>query len=123
MTKATIHSKTGATITIEGSHEEVSKIINDFELKASTHETKVGNVKKQVQQKEEKKRQSTSGLVIQLREEGFFDKAKSLGEVSTKLEDLGFLCPTTTLSGIVLGLVQKRMLRRKKIDGKWVYGK
>jgi hypothetical protein len=29
----------------------------------------------------------------------------------------------TSLSGVVLGLVKKRELRRKKHERKWVYGK
>ncbi len=40
-----------------------------------------------------------------------------------KLEESGHLCPVTTLSGVMLGLVQKRLLSRVKRDGVWMYGK
>jgi hypothetical protein len=58
-----------------------------------------------------------------MRERGFFAKPKSLSAISDALEEEGFLYPVTTLSGVVLGLVKKQELRRKRIDGKWAYGK
>ena len=123
MAKATIKSKTGALITIEGSDNEVSHILTMFErTEVVTHAKRALN-KKQTRAKEEKKRLSASDLVVQLKEDGFFAKPKGLGEISKALEESGFLYPVTTLSGVVLGLVQKRILRRKKLDGKWVYGK
>ena len=73
--------------------------------------------------KENKKRLGASDLIISLREEGFFEKPRSLGDISKAIEEKGFLYPVTTLSGVVLGLVQKRDLRRKKTAGKWTYGK
>jgi hypothetical protein len=46
-----------------------------------------------------------------------------LAEVSKALEEQGYIYPVTTLSGVMLGLVQKKLLGRKKIEGRWVYGK
>lgn len=122
MAKATIKSKTGALITIEGTVAEVTHILSQFEVASSVHkakETKRGHIKAQ---KEQGKRTGASDLVISLKEDGFFKKAKTLGEIALAVEEKGFMYPTTTLSGIVLGLVQKRLLGRKKVDGKWVYG-
>lgn len=123
MPKATIKSKAGATITIEGSESEVANILGTIERAAT-----IGHVKEAVSRskraaKEDKKRSSASDLIIGLREEGFFEKPKSLGDISKALEEKGFLYPVTTLSGVVLGLIQKRSLRRKKISGRWTYGK
>ena len=70
-----------------------------------------------------KKKESASDLIVGLKEEGFFEKPKTLGDISGELEERGFLYPVTSLSGIVLGLLKKRQLRRKKVEGKWVYGK
>jgi hypothetical protein len=58
-----------------------------------------------------------------LKEDGFFEKPKSLADISKALEEQGYLYPVTSLSGVVLGLVQKKVLRRKKVDKKWGYGK
>jgi hypothetical protein len=123
MAKATIKTKTGALITIEGTESEVSTILSGFERTETVSHAKKSQTKKQTAAKEEKKRLSASDLVVELREGGFFDKPKGLGDISKALEESGFLYPVTTLSGVVLGLVQKRTLRRKKLEGKWVYGK
>lgn len=123
MAKATIKSKTGALITIEGSENEVSSILSVFERTTAVGHAKEAATKKQATQKEAKKRLAASDLVINLKEDGFFEKPKGLGEISKALEEQGYLYPVTTLSGVVLGLVQKKVLRRKKMDKKWVYGK
>jgi predicted transcriptional regulator YheO len=120
--KATIKTKTGAVITVEGSQNEVNDVLAHLELTASVHkaqETKKAHTKSI---RETHKRAGASDLVIALKDEGFFKKARTLGEIADALQEKGFLVPTTSLSGVVLGLVQKRYLGRKKNDGKWVYG-
>ncbi len=123
MAKATIKSKSGALITIEGSEQEVSNILSTFERTTLVGHAKRVMAKDQTTKKEEKKRATASDLVIELKEDGFLEKSKSLTEIAKALEQKGYLYPTTTLSGVVLGMVQKRLLRRKKAEGKWVYGK
>jgi hypothetical protein len=121
--KATIKSKSGAVITVEGSEKEVSGIIAMYERVAVVGHAKEVIAKTQIAKKEQKKRATASDLVVGLKEEGFFDKAKSLAEVSKALEEQGYIYPVTTLSGLMLGLVQKKLLGRKKVERKWVYGK
>jgi hypothetical protein len=123
MAKATIKSKSGAVITIEGTQAEVSSILATYERVATVGQVKEVVAKASSEKKEQKKRAAASDLVVELKEEGFFDKPKGLGEVSKALEEKGYLYPVTTLSGVVLGLVQKRLLGRKKLEGRWVYGK
>ncbi len=123
MAKATIKSKSGAVITVEGSEKEVSGIIAIFERTAFVGHAKEAIAKTQTAKKEQKRRATASDLLVGLKEGGFFDKPKSLGEVSKGLEEQGYIYPVTTLSGVVLGLVQKKLLGRKKVEGRWVYGK
>ena len=123
MPKATITSKTGAVITVHGSAEEVKDILTVFEQTTTQGHRTVTSPRPKVHRQEDKKRMGASDLVIDLKKSGFFEQPKGLGEISKKLEEQGYLYPTTSLSGIVLGLVQKRILRRKKHAGKWVYGK
>jgi hypothetical protein len=123
MAKATIKSSSGAVITVEGSEEEVSKILSAYEKTSVVGQAKQAIARSKATKRDDKKREGAGDLVIKLREEGFFNKPKALGEVSEALEAEGFLYPTTSLSGVVLGLVKKRELRRKKVDGRWVYGK
>jgi len=124
MPKATIKSKTGATITIEGTKEELAGILSDLERTSVVRDIKTKVSKEAVKKKDEKKRQTASNLIIELRENNFFSKPKTLGEIAEGLERMGYIYPTTTLSGVVMGLVRKKLLGRKKIDGKkWAYGK
>ena len=123
MAKATIKSSTGALITIEGSDSEVSNILSVFERTTVVGHGKREVARSQALKKEKKKRIAASDVIIGLKEDGFFEKPKALGEISTALEEKGFLYQVTSLSGVVLGLVQKKLLRRKKVEGRWVYGK
>ena len=107
--------------------EEISKIITDFEKTASVTQAKTEVSKDQVKKRQDKKRVAASGLIIELKDEGFFDKPKSLLEISQALEEKGRMTPVTSLSGIMIKLVQERILARKKIEGKsgkkWGYAK
>ena len=123
MAKATIKTKAGALITVEGSDSEVSKILSGFEQAEVVGQARRTNVKVRSEKKEQKKRESAFDLLVGLKEEGFFEKPKTLNDITHALEEKGFLYPMTTLSGVVLALVQKKHLRRKKVEGRWVYGK
>jgi hypothetical protein len=123
MPKATIKTKSGALITVEGSEKEISRILADYERSVVVQQVKKIVVATKVVQKEKKKRAAASDLVIGLKEDGFFDKPRSLAEIAKALEEIGYLYPVTTLSGVMIGLVQKKLLGRKKLAGKWVYGK
>ena len=123
MAKATIRTATGATITIDGTQEEVSNIIATYDKSSVVGHAKEAIARAKATKKSAKKKDSASDLIIGLREDGFFDKPKTLGDIGSALEEQGFLYPSTTLSGVVLGLLKRRELRRKKSEGKWVYGK
>ena len=123
MARATIKSKTGAVITVEGTEKEVSNILSTFERTAVVGQAKAIAARGHAEKKEQKRRAGVTDLVVTLKEEGFFDKPKSLTDISSALEEQGYLCPVTTLSGIMLGLVKRRLFQRKKAEGKWVYGK
>ncbi|HTZ73736.1 MAG TPA: hypothetical protein VMB47_07440 [Candidatus Aquilonibacter sp.] len=123
MAKATIKSRTGATITVEGTPDEVSNVISAYEKTSVVGQAKEAIARVKATKKSDKKKESASDLIVGLKEEGFFEKPKTLGEIGAALEERGFLYPVTSLSGVVLGLLKKRQLRRKKHEGKWVYGK
>lgn len=123
MAKATIKSKTGAVITVEGDESEVSAILSTYERTSVVDQAKKAIARTRTAKTREKKREGAGDLIVELREAGFFEKAKALGDIASALEEKGYLYPVTSLSGVVLGLVKKRELRRKKHEGKWVYGK
>lgn len=123
MAKATIKSKTGAIITVEGTEKEVASILTSFENTVTIAHAKEVIKKSKIAKKDQKKRIAASDLVINLKEDGYFDKPKNLIDIANALQERGHIYPVTTLSGVMLSLVQKKLFGRKKIDGKWVYGK
>jgi hypothetical protein len=123
MAKATIKSQSGAIITVEGTPEEVSSVISAYEKTSVVGHAKEAIARVKAAKKTGKKKEGASDLIIGLKEEGFFEKPKTLADIGGALEERGFLYPVTSLSGVVLGLLKKRQLRRKKLEGKWVYGK
>lgn len=123
MAKATIKSRTGALITIEGTHKELSGILAEFERTAVVGQVKEVLARSRIAKKAEKRRAAASDLVVGLKEGRFFNKPKSLTEIAKALEEQGYVYPVTTLSGVVLGLVKKKLLGRKKVKGRWAYGK
>jgi hypothetical protein len=54
--------------------------------------------------------------IIFLREENFFQSARSLSEIRDELRLHGWIYPLTSLSGKVQSLVQKRELRRTLVQ-------
>ena len=123
MAKATVKSKSGSVIMIEGTEREVSNILATIESATKVTRLRETAAKMQAEKREQKKRLAASDLVVELKEDGFFDKPRSLPEITHALEAKGYIYPMTTLSGVMISLVQKKLLGRKKLEGKWVYGK
>ena len=82
MAKATIKSKTGALITIEGTEKEVSNVLAHLEITATVGRAKEEIKKGNVVKKEQKKRAAASDLIIGLKEDGYFEKPKSLNYIA-----------------------------------------
>ncbi|SRR6266446_10670732 len=116
MAKATITNEKGLKIVVEGSPEEVRDIIRQAGSGAGRRKKQAGPVAKAG-----KRLPSATDAILELNEEGFFDKPKALADIKEKLADQGMIYPLTTLSGVVLGLVRRRKLGRVKQDGRWSY--
>ena len=119
MAKANIETKDGTKVVIEGTPEEISKIMNLYKNE-KVSEAPAKESKKFSKAKTNSKPTITD-TIREILAEGFFDKPKSLAELKQGLEEQGTFIPITTLSAIVLGLVKGKELRRIKQDKKWVY--
>jgi hypothetical protein len=121
MVKAEITKKDGTHITVEGSEEEVTKIIS------SISESPLPEPHPAKREKEKKVNSSSklsiSDMIDELKEEGFFNKPQGLLDLKSALEQRGHIYPVTTLSGKVVEKVRKRELGRIKEDKKWKYVK
>jgi hypothetical protein len=123
MPKAHIITTNGTKITIEGDASEVALMVNQIQTEGSPSQRRGYKQTKTQEKRERKKQDGAKDHIVTLKEESFFDRPKSLSEVAKKLEESGHLYPVTTLSGVMLGLVQKRLLNRVKRDAVWMYGK
>jgi len=117
MAKAHITTKSGASVTIEGTPKEVADVMAALESPTAALDTT------------HKKRVPTTGdskptlinLIEDLVDGGFFKKPQGLSAIKIALEEHGFYYPVTTLSPTMLRLVQKRQLRRVKSGNRWAY--
>jgi hypothetical protein len=119
MAKATINLKSGAVVTIEGSSSEVAALLERLQGGAVSG----GGAGKDREGSETDAASGPTALVLRLRDEGFFDRPRSLGDIGQAVQEMGYLYPVTTLSGVALGLLKRGRLHRKKEAGKWVYGR
>lgn len=122
MPHAKIHRPSGAIVTVEGTASEIAAILAQLEgpvpQSSPSPQSKSPDA-------EQNTRDATgpSSLVLKLKESGFFDTPRSLGDIGGALQEQGFLYPPTTLSGVLLSLLKKGKLHRKKAEGRWVYGR
>lgn len=118
MAKATITTKSGVKIRLEGAPEEIRRVLDDVRRKE-------GQLTKPQQRKSSDNKgtaRATDGILA-LRDAGFFDRPKSLVQVKQALEEQGMIYPVTSLSGRVLELVRRRLLGRVKQNKMWHYVK
>ena len=117
MAKAHLTTKSGTIITIEGSPEEIAKLMSQFDGAPTKSEPRAA-----------KRRQSSgaandgpAGLLTGLIDDGFFKKPKALAAIKAALEEKGHYYPRTTLSPLLIRFVRKKNLRRIKDKKRWVY--
>lgn len=119
MAKATMKLKSGATVVIEGTPEELDAILRRIENKPSHSPEK----STQIGQPKSKERKTANDYILGLREEGFFDNPRTAGEIKKELEAIAQFMPSKTISARLIGLVRKRELRRLDEGGKLKYVK
>jgi hypothetical protein len=77
---------------------------------ASAHESKAAE-----NQAEDFVPRSATERILALKAERFFEKERGIGEVREELQTHGWRYDVTALSGTLMGLVQRRELRRSKV--------
>jgi len=116
MAKARITTQGGATVTLEGTSEELALLISRLEggTPHSQRKTKAAH-------RGSKLRPSPTNLISDLVDGGFFKKPKELSAIKLVLEEQGHYFPLTSLSPTLLRLVRRRHLRRIKNQKRWLY--
>jgi hypothetical protein len=116
MAKAHIERPDGTRINLEGTPAEIAAVVNEVGDSKPRAQPARGKAKAKGKEKT-----TVTTLVDGLKTEGFFKKPKTLGDVRTRLADLGHSYPLTGLSGPMRREVRKKRLRRFKENGKYVY--
>ncbi len=125
MPKANLTLPDGTVVTIDGSTEEVAKLLQTFSSSrhapAAKSRRSTGGRRATSAKSTARKRQGPTTYLLELRDEGFFKTKRFLNEIQKKLEERGHIYARTTLSPTLLQLVKKRELRRLKEKRGWAY--
>lgn len=122
MAKATIITKSGTKITLEGTVKEVAHLTSHLvEGNTTSSGEKQHNVSRRVTSIKRVKEGSLVGLIGGLVDGDFFRKPRDLVSVKSALAALGHVYPVTSLSPVMLRLVRRRHLRRLKEKNRWLY--
>src|SRR5574341_1705229 len=124
MAKANISTSSGTTIIVEGTPEEVAKIIaavgDPMPAPSGRDHKKQQHANAQSNQKTSR-RSGLTGLILDLKAEGYFKEKRSLNDVRVALEQNGHIYPNTTVAPILLALTKSKEIGRVKDGAKWAY--
>jgi hypothetical protein len=121
MAKASITLPDGTAVNIEGSPEEIARVM---QLYGPTHvrEEKSPTRKKKGRPTEKPKvKEGPRFYVAELLEQGFFKEKRSIIDLQRKLEEEGHIYAQTSLSAPLLHYLKAKRLRRVKEEDIWLY--
>jgi hypothetical protein len=119
MAKAHIETPDGVSVKLEGTPGEIATVLKEIRAKAKDAPAHKAEASGKPIRRSGKV--TVRSLAEDLRNEGFFKKPKTLGEIRSKLADLGHNYPITGLSGPMRREVKSKRLRRFKEKDKYVY--
>jgi hypothetical protein len=120
MAKAHLTTQSGSKITIEGTSDEVARLVTLLGEGPRSPRSERGSDKKATKTRD-KQKATPINLVSSLIDAAFFRKPKDLAAVKVALEEMGHYFPVTTLSPVLLRMVRRRQLRRIKEKKRWLY--
>ena len=128
MAKATLTLPNGTRISIDGTAEEVARLIN-FYSEAVKHQpdkktsasAKPASRTKAPGKKVSSAKTGPQSYILELKGSGFFKKKQSLGDVQKQLEAEGHIYAQTSLSAPLLRLVRAHELKRIRENDAWLY--
>jgi hypothetical protein len=120
MAKVDLTLPDGTTVAIDGSPQEITKILTS--LGAGEKSARAGKPRKAKPPSRTKAQpKGPTTYIVELRDEGFFKQKRSLNEIQKKLEERGHIYARTSISPILVKLVRRKDLRRIKDGSNWAY--
>jgi hypothetical protein len=120
MASAKIQLPDGTEVTIEGTPEEIGRVLALYGPRDLADESPT----KKKPRRSSVTARSGSGAVSHLRDliaENYFSERRSLANVQRRLEELGHIFPLNQLSTPLRRLVVGKQLRRLREGKNWVY--
>ena len=123
MAKATVLLGSGTQVTVEGSPEEVQRLVKTLSERTSHRPSvrrKTGKGRSSNQTRASRRTGPTSHIRA-LRDQGFFTERRRISDVQSKLEEQGHIYNVTHLSCPLVRRTRGGELRRLKDGSGWVY--
>lgn len=117
MAKAQVTLPSGAKVTVEGTEDEVARLV----LLLGDEESDQPKAAKGKKPAKAKSNPTVTDLINELIESGLLKKPTELGVIKKALEQQGHYYSNPTVATALLRLVKKRTLRRIKQEGQWRY--
>lgn len=102
--------------------EDVEKILKDHESRLKELEGKLTNKSRSKGQFNETP-SSVFDYILELKDEGFFDKPKVLKDIVSELARRGYHYRSTSLTNPLQRAVRQKKIGREGVKGKWQYVK
>jgi hypothetical protein len=126
MAKANLIFQDGTKVNIEGTAEEVDKLLSRFSIgESAPTPKKYARGKKKVNGQQivgaKTNRKGPQTLIEDLASENYFKSKRTINDIQNKLEEKGHIYALTSISAPLLRLTRKKVLRRLKEQNGWVY--
>lgn len=120
MAKANLVLPDGTKVTIEGTPEEVERLLKKT-FSGTGGATRSPSAKPKPQARRTAEPRGPIGHLRTLKEEGFFKTKRTIADVQKKLEEKGHIYAQTSLSAPLIRLTRSRIIGRMKEGGTWKY--
>lgn len=126
MAKAKLVLPDGTKVDIEGTAEEVARLLTTFAASPAASPAKRPTARKSRSKGTSKspstpKRKGPQALIAELAGAGYFKSKRTIGDIQKKLEEKGHIYAQQSLSSPLIRLTRNKTLRRIKEKGNWVY--
>jgi hypothetical protein len=118
MAKATLTTKDGLKITVEGTPDEVAALVQKLEGNGPSGKKSTASTRAK---RATTAKSGPADLIAELIDGGFFKTPQELGAIRLALQEHGHYYPATTLSPVLLRFVRSRRIRRIKDKKRWQY--
>jgi hypothetical protein len=121
MAKASLTLPNGTVVEVNGSPEEIAKLMELYSGAKSDNNRHIRTKNAAKKGSNINLKKGPFNFIQELKNDGFFKEKRSLQQVQKKLEEKGHIYAMTSMSAPLLRLVRKKILGRVQDKGIWCY--